>query len=1273
MNGPNGHGSGYAVGGRLVLTAAHVTGPLGTGVTVFHPAGSGTAAGTVVWAGTPGGRDDAALVLVDDSPQWQPPTVPVRWGRPDTTRPGTACETWGVPDEAQRPGRAIEAVQLHGEINPGSGFVGNQYVMDLRTSGAGWPGDGTSPWGGLSGAAVFCDRYLTGVVTADRANSDHGRLNVVPAYVLHHDPAFRTALTTHGGGVATGLEAVEFQDITDPAQFPARRPPVTPAALLEAGRQTVPFHGRDDLLAQLQAWCRQDGFGSWLLHGPGGQGKTRLAHHLNRQLTVQGWTVLWPRAGARRDQLLELRRATRPLLVVLDYAETRPEQLGALVEAAAEHPGTSPFKLLLLARTAGDWWQQAQVESRQAEELLATARTRRLTPLEDDPDRRTGHYRDAAHALATALPTVPDMAGHDWTAAAAALVPPLQLARDDTYGNALTLHMTALADLLDTARTEPADRTGDEDVQDVEDRLLGHEARYWRSSATARGLTPALSRSTLETALAAAHLAGAADREHADLLWRRLPVLADQSRDRRDQVTAWLAALYPPTTGGSSTSSPPWGALQPDRLAERHTGRTLETDPRLADHLLDGADDTQTGQLLTVYSRAAAHPALRLDTQLTDLCVRRHDQLAQHIVATATRTDHPQPLIDALDAVTTRPDTPLDTLTTIYDRFPHASRRLATTATRLVLTITGRYRALAEANPDGYLPDLAMSLNNLSIRLGDMGRREEGLTVIQEATDHYHALAEANPDAHLPDLARALNNLSNRLGDMGRRAEALAAIQEATDHYRTLAEANPNAHLPDLARALNNLSNRLGEVGQWEEGLTAIQEATGHYHALAEANPNAHLPDLATALNNLSNRLGEVGRQAEALAASQEAVTIRRALAEANPDAYVPDLATALNNLSMRLGDMGRRAEALAAIQEATGHYHALAEANPEAYLPDLARALNNLSISLGEVGRREEGLAVIREAVTIRRALTEANPNAHLPDLATALNNLSNRLGDMGQWEEGLTVIQEAIGHYRTLAKANPNAYLPDLATALNNLSNRLGDMGQRAEALAAIQEATGHHRTLAKANPNAHLPDLATALNNLSNRLGDMGRREEGLSAIQEAVTIRRALAEANPNAYLPDLAMSLNNLSNRLGEVGRREEGLTAIQEATGHYHALAEANTEAYLPDLAMSLNNLSMRLGEVGRWAECLAAIQEATGYYRTLAKANPNAYLPDLATALNNLSIPLGGMGRREEGLAVIREAVTIRRALAEANPTFFGPALQQSLNVAAWLRGIEP
>jgi hypothetical protein len=45
------------------------------------------------------------------------------------------------------------------------------------------------------------------------------------------------------------------------------------------------------------------------------------------------------------------------------------------------------------------------------------------------------------------------------------------------------------------------------------------------------------------------------------------------------------------------------------------------------------------------------------------------------------------------------------------------------------------YRRLAAGNAAAYEPALATSLNNLSVRLAEAGRREEGLAVQQEAAE----------------------------------------------------------------------------------------------------------------------------------------------------------------------------------------------------------------------------------------------------------------------------------------------------------------------------------------------------------------------------------------------------------------------------------------------------------------------------------------------------------------------------------------------------------
>ncbi|MFH8770130.1 tetratricopeptide repeat protein, partial [Streptomyces sp. NPDC017958] len=123
-------------------------------------------------------------------------------------------------------------------------------------------------------------------------------------------------------------------------------------------------------------------------------------------------------------------------------------------------------------------------------------------------------------------------------------------------------------------------------------------------------------------------------------------------------------------------------------------------------------------------------------------------------------------------------------------------------------------RPLVEANSDVHLPDLAMALSTLAVRLSEAGRRQEALAPAEEAADIYRVLAEASPDAYLPNLAGALNNLAVRLSEVGRRQEALAPAEEAADICRVLAEASPDAYLPNLAGALNNLAVRLSEVGR---------------------------------------------------------------------------------------------------------------------------------------------------------------------------------------------------------------------------------------------------------------------------------------------------------------------------------------------------------------------------------------------------------------------------------------------------------------------------
>lgn len=120
---------------------------------------------------------------------------------------------------------------------------------------------------------------------------------------------------------------------------------------------------------------------------------------------------------------------------------------------------------------------------------------------------------------------------------------------------------------------------------------------------------------------------------------------------------------------------------------------------------------------------------------------------------------------------------------------------------------------LTGQRPDVFRPDLAMSLNNVAIRLSDLGQREEALEAARESVEIYRELARHRPGIFHPGLAMSLNNVANRLSDLGQREDALDAAREAVEIYRELTQHRPDAFRPNLARSLAVMGLRLEESG----------------------------------------------------------------------------------------------------------------------------------------------------------------------------------------------------------------------------------------------------------------------------------------------------------------------------------------------------------------------------------------------------------------------------------------------------------------------------
>ena len=357
-------GSGYLVAPGLVLTARHVVcgddGEVFGELQVRFTEPGPPVPCRVAWPGRPD-LDAALLECIGPVQEFGL----VRWGQLVASEGGIGCEAVGFPRAMKQDGGLRDVEHMRGQINAGTGLLGGRIYADVASARP-QPGG----WAGMSGAALWCGPLLVGVVAWDMTAFAAGRLAAEPVTRLFSDPDFRALI-----GEDVAVEAVELA---------GRRPPVatrTPAYLLRADQATARFRSRASELAKLATWCQDPNSRPRLLTGPGGEGKTRLALELAARLAATGkWSTEMISERARLPADIR-----KPLLAVVDYAETRPEQTAELILSALDQPGHTPVRLLLIARSAGDWWDRLRTSTAELEMALADAIVDELAALEDTP------------------------------------------------------------------------------------------------------------------------------------------------------------------------------------------------------------------------------------------------------------------------------------------------------------------------------------------------------------------------------------------------------------------------------------------------------------------------------------------------------------------------------------------------------------------------------------------------------------------------------------------------------------------------------------------------------------------------------------------------------------------------------------------------------------------------------------------------------------------------------------------------------------------------
>ena len=576
--GPDGEGSGsgYRLGDRLVLTARHAIAPTLAGAggrVLVRPVGvPGWLPARVEWEDADA---DAALVLVEDEDWLAPPGESVlRWGELVGSDPVPFAAV-GFPWASARSDQMRDTAHLYGHVAPLGQLRQGRLDLDVASASPS-ARPGSSPWAGMSGAAVIADSHLVGVITVDPARYQD-RLVAVPTGRLLADPGFRAQLASHGvpdeaGPTGAGwyLQLRNEQTVSlAPAYRPiSRRLRPEPSTLLRPEHGLVPFLGRQPQLNRITAWCKgPTGSPLLLVTGGGGSGKTRLGREACVQMLVAGWD-----AGLADEKLRDgaaTTRLQRPTLLVVDDADLHIGLISDLVDYLRSDDAGPEVRLLLLARAAGAWWDRLVLQQELADACTVLDLDRHPVPLAD----RAEHFRRASTAFAAyggpgAQPTgTPSAAELD----------------DPAYAEPLLIHIAALLRTVDTSATPPPlgpgeERAPDQDItagqpgSPVRQRLLRalcerERARWYQLGQQSQpSFNPDLP--LVDQMVALATLTAAEDQACATSLLAALPNQAEVTRIGAEALVVWAHRLY---------SGPGyWNPLWPDLLAEQHLADTAQ-------------------------------------------------------------------------------------------------------------------------------------------------------------------------------------------------------------------------------------------------------------------------------------------------------------------------------------------------------------------------------------------------------------------------------------------------------------------------------------------------------------------------------------------------------------------------------------------------------------------------------------------------------------------------------------------------------------------------